>query len=87
MDCVKEVNIKEAKARFSQLLHRVAFGEEFTITRRRVPIARLVPIPPNSARRKLGIYRDLMTIPDDFDAPLPDEILNAFEGKSRQKKA
>ncbi len=57
MDCVKEVNIKEAKARFSQLLHRVAFGG------------------------------DLMTIPDDFDAPLPDEILNAFEGKSRQKKA
>jgi hypothetical protein len=27
-----------------------------------------------------------MTIPDDFDAPLPDDILDAFEGKPRRRK-
>src|SRR6202162_6333869 len=33
--------------------------------------------------RELGVLRDQIAIPDDFDKPLPDNILDAFEGKSR----
>jgi len=36
--------------------------------------------------RKLGIFGDTIKISDDFDAPLPDEILDAFEGRRRRKK-
>jgi len=34
----------------------------------------------------LGAFRDQMTIPDDFDAPLPEDILDAFEGKARRPR-
>ena len=81
-----KVNTHEAKTRFSRLLRRVAAGEEITISNRGVPVARLVPIPAEETTRKLGVFRGQMTIPDDFDAPLPDDILDAFEGKARRAR-
>jgi len=84
---MSKVNVHEAKTRFSRLLRRVAAGEEITIANRGVPVARLVPVPPEETTRKLGVFRGQMSIPDDFDAPLPDDILDAFEGKTRRQKA
>jgi len=81
---MKIVNTHEAKAQFSQLLRSVAAGEEITITNRGVPVARLVPVP--TSVRKLGILGDTIKIPDDFDAPLPDEILDLFEGRQPRKR-
>jgi prevent-host-death family protein len=83
---MSKVNVHEAKTQFSRLLRRVAAGEEITIANRGVPVARLVPVPAEVTTRKLGYFRDQMSIPDDFDAPLPDDILDALEGKSRGKK-
>jgi prevent-host-death family protein len=79
---MSKVNVHEAKTRFSGLLRRVAAGEEITIANRGVPVARLVPVPPEETTRKLGFFRGQMSIPDDFDAPLPADILDAFEGKA-----
>src|SRR5438309_8102667 len=84
---MKAVNTHEAKTQRSRLLRRVAAGEEITIANRGVPVARLVPVPAEESTRKLGYFRGQISIPDDFDAPLPDDILEAFEGKSRRKKA
>ena len=84
MGMKKVFSITEAKAQFSKLLRRVAAGEEITITKRGVPVARLVPVQAQKGKRRLGFYEGKLTIPDDFDAPLPDEILDAFEGKSKQ---
>ena len=83
---MKVVNTHEAKTQFSQLLRRVAAGEEITIANRGVPVARLVPIPTTKSTRKLGILGDTLKIPDDFDAPLPDEILDLFEGREPKKR-
>jgi len=83
---MKQVSIREAKAKFSRLLRRVAAGEEITIANRGVPVARLVPVPPKKAQRVLGIYGEQFTVPDDFDAPLPDEILDLFEGQQPRKR-
>jgi len=83
---MNKVNVHEAKTRFSRLLRRVAAGEEITIANRGVPVARLVPVPAEGTTRKLGFFRGQMTIPDDFDAPLPTDILDAFEGKSPRTK-
>jgi prevent-host-death family protein len=80
------VNTHEAKTQFSRLLRRVAAGEEITIANRGVPVARLVPVEAQKAERQLGFYGDTIKIPDDFDAPLPDEILDAFEGRTRRVK-
>jgi len=80
------VNTHEAKTQLSRLLRRVAAGEEITIANRGVPVARLVPVSTKKPKRKLGIFGDQIRISDDFDAPLPDEILDAFEGQPLRAK-
>jgi len=82
----KEVNTHEAKTQLSRLLRRVAAGEEITIANRGVPVARLVPLSIEKAKRQLGVYGDTIKIADDFNAALPDEILDAFEGKVHRKR-
>jgi prevent-host-death family protein len=74
----KEVNTHEAKTHLSRLLKRVALGEEITIASRGKPVARLIPIRPKEPRRQLGMLRDKFVVPDDFDVPLPADILGAF---------
>jgi prevent-host-death family protein len=74
------VNIHEAKTHFSRLLQRVAAGEEITIARAGVPVARLVPIGQKENRRPLGFARGEVWVADDFDAPLPDALLKQFYG-------
>jgi prevent-host-death family protein len=90
-----EVNIHEAKTHFSRLLQKVAAGEEVVIARAGVPIARLVAVEPKKAQtRPLGMDEGRIWIADDFDAPLPDDLLKAFyggalpklTGKSRRKR-
>jgi prevent-host-death family protein len=75
-----EVNIHEAKTHLSRLLQRVANGEEVTIARAGVPVARLVAIENKQKVRPLGMDRGRIWIADDFDAPLPDDLLRAFYG-------
>ena len=75
---VMEINVHEAKTNFSKLLKRVEAGEEVTIARAGVPVAKLVPAQPKRERRKLGIDEGKIYIAPDFDAPLPDEVLAGF---------
>ena len=74
----KSVGVHEAKTHLSRLLEDVAAGEEVIITRRGEEIASLVPVHQSSARQ-FGVDRGRFVIPDDFDAPLPDVVLDAFE--------
>jgi prevent-host-death family protein len=74
----KSVGVHQAKTHLSRLLEDVAAGEEVVITRRGVQVASLVPVPGSSARQ-LGIDRGRFVVPDDFDAPLPDDLVAAFE--------
>lgn len=74
----KSVGVHQAKTHLSRLLVDVAAGEEVLITRRGEEVARLVPARRPTARR-LGIDRGRFVVPEDFDAPLDDELLSAFE--------
>lgn len=74
----KSVGVHEAKTHLSRLLDDVAAGEDVVITRRGEPAARLVAVG-TAARRRFGIDRGRLVVPDDFDAPLDAEILEAFE--------
>jgi prevent-host-death family protein len=73
-----EVNVHEAKTHLSRLLLRVAGGEEIVIARAGKPVAKLVPVEAR-AQRILGQDEGLFEVPDDFDAPLPDEVLALFQ--------
>ncbi|GEM_PF-439586 len=62
-------------------ISRVELGEEIIISNRGVPVAKLVPFSSASNRHaSLGMDRGRFMVPDDFNAPLPEEILAAFEG-------
>lgn len=77
---MESINIHQAKTHLSKLLQRVALGEEIIIASRGVPVAKLVPFENEQSSRPLGIDRGKFTVPDDFNDPLPDEILNGFYG-------
>lgn len=83
---MKEVNVHEAKTHLSRLLQRVAAGEEIIIANRGVPVARLVPAKTQPVQRALGTQRGLVRIADDFDAPLPPDILAGFLGEAPKKR-
>jgi prevent-host-death family protein len=72
------VNVHEAKTHLSRLLRRVASGEEIVIMRGGEPVARLVPLE-RRPHRSLGRDRGRFTVPEDFDAPLPPDVLTDFE--------
>ena len=77
-----EINIYAAKSQLSQLVRRVAEGEEVVITRNGEPVARLVPVTRAAGARRLGTLAGSIRMGESFDAPLPDEILDLFEGKA-----
>jgi prevent-host-death family protein len=73
------VNIHEAKTNFSRLLAQVEKGEEVIISKAGKPIARLIPFEEKPKRRVAGSAKGRIEVADDFDAPLPESILNQFE--------
>ncbi len=75
------VNVHAAKSQLSRLLDAAAAGEEVIIARAGKPIARLVPVEQKKEPRKLGTLAGKLHVPDDFDDPLPDEIIADFEGR------
>lgn len=77
-----KVNIHQAKTQFSRLVDLAAGGEEVIIAKAGKAIARLVPYQPKGAVRRPGAMRGKIRIKKNFDAPLPKELLAAFEGNS-----
>jgi prevent-host-death family protein len=76
------VNVHEAKTHLSKLLQRVSGGEQIVIARAGKPLARLVAFESPVADRIAGTAAGEIRMSPDFDDPLPDELLDAFEGRS-----
>ncbi|HBF12938.1 MAG TPA: hypothetical protein DDW49_06065 [Deltaproteobacteria bacterium] len=77
-----QINIYETKKNFSAILKRVQAGETIIISSHNKPIAELSPIKKQAVKKRpLGLAKGDFTVPDDFNDPLPDEILDAFEGR------
>lgn len=74
-------NIHDAKTQFSKLVDAAAKGEEVIIAKAGVPTARLVPFEQPKRGIRFGLMKGEISVPDDFDAPLPDEVLALFEGR------
>ena len=76
---MKTVNIYEAKTRLSQLVEEAASGEDVVIARAGRPVARLTRLQKTARRRRLGLLDGRFRIPDDFNRPLPESVIRAFE--------
>lgn len=79
------VNIAEFKANLSSFVERVEGGETIVVCRRNVPIAEIRPLRKQASEpRRVGIDRG-MTVPPSFFEPLPDSLLDAFEGRDEPR--
>lgn len=77
-----KVNIHEAKTHLSRYLKRLEKGESIILCRRNKPIAEIRPLPPaQTKKRPIGWAKGEFEIPKEFFDPLPDDLLDAFEGK------
>jgi prevent-host-death family protein len=79
---MKQVNIHEAKTHLSRLVEEAARGDEIVIAKAGKPVARLVAIDDEVSPRPRGLLKGKIWIADDFDAPLPDDVLQSFDGSA-----
>ena len=77
-----KVNIGQAKAHLSRYIKKVEHGETIVLARRNQPVAEIRPILKKIRRRRpMGLCAGEFVVPADFDAPLPDDLLDLFEGR------
>ena len=74
------VGVHEAKTTLSKLIQKASAGEEVVITRAGTPVAKLVAVA-SQGPREIGRDVGRFEVPDDFNEPLPDDLLDAFEGR------
>lgn len=80
---METVNIHAAKTQLSRLVDAAAAGQEIVIARAGKPVAKLVPLsgPTAKPRRVLGAMAGRLRVPTNFDAPLPEDVLDSFSGR------
>jgi prevent-host-death family protein len=75
------VNIYEAKTQLSKLVDQAAAGTDVIIGRSGKPVARITALESSKAPIRFGVLKNRIKMAKDFDAPLPETILAAFEGR------
>ena len=78
---METVNIYDAKTRLSQLVDIAASGEDVVVSRNGKPLVRITRLESPKRRIKFGVLKGKVIVAEDFDAPMPDEILAGFEGR------
>jgi antitoxin (DNA-binding transcriptional repressor) of toxin-antitoxin stability system len=77
-----QVSVEEIQQDLPAYLQRVEDGETIIIIRAGKPVAEVKPLLSSTETlRPFGLCAGEFTVPDDFDAPLPEDIVKAFEGK------
>jgi antitoxin (DNA-binding transcriptional repressor) of toxin-antitoxin stability system len=73
------VNLTEVQENFLAYIRRVQSGESIVIAENQQPIAELRPMPAATlASRPIGLCDGEFAVPDDFDDPLPEDLLRQF---------
>ena len=75
------INIHEAKTNLSRIIETVFRGSEVILAKAGKPMVKIVPLQAKKREIKFGVLKGKIRIAHDFDAPLPDDVLDLFEGK------
>ncbi len=78
---MQTVDTQAASTELSRLVEKAAAGEEIVITHAGKPVAKLVQFATPHPKRALGLLAGCLRIPPNFDAPLPEDVLDGFEGR------
>jgi antitoxin (DNA-binding transcriptional repressor) of toxin-antitoxin stability system len=77
------LNIHEAKTHLSKYLARLAKGDTILLCKRNVPVAEIHSLPAQAASpRPIRLAKGRFQVPPEFHRPLPDEIMNGFQGEA-----
>ena len=76
---VKRVTVHVAKTQLSRLIQAVENGDDVVISRRDVPVARLVPVVHRPKQRKFGAMKGRARVDDSFFESLPEDELARWE--------
>ena len=76
-----KATIEEVENGAAKYLHRVIDGETVVVYQGERPVAEIRPVTETETLRPVGLAAGEFVVPDDFDDPLPAEILDAFEGR------
>ena len=77
------INIHEAKTKLSRIAEDVAAGEEIIVAKAGKPKMKLIPIDNSKKKIIFGALKGKINISEDFDAPLPQTIINDFYGSGQ----
>jgi prevent-host-death family protein len=72
------VDIQDAQSRLPELIEQAAAGEAIIIAKGGKPLARLMPPTAAVRPRQPGGWEGKVWISEDFDDPLPPDILRHF---------
>ena len=78
---METVNIYDAKTHLSKLVDKAAAGEDVVVSRHGKPLVRITRLESSKRPIRFGLLEGRLSIPADFDAPLPDDVLARFEGR------
>ena len=77
-----QINLDEIERNLSTFLRRVEAGENLVILKSGKPLAEIKPVKSHPSKaRPYGLCEGDFMVPDDFDAPLPDNVIKEFEGQ------
>jgi antitoxin (DNA-binding transcriptional repressor) of toxin-antitoxin stability system len=76
-----KATLEQVENEAAEYFHRVIDGETIVVYQGERPIAEIRPMSETKTLRPVGLAAGKFVVPDDFDDPLPDEILDAFEGR------
>jgi prevent-host-death family protein len=78
---MRQVSVEDVQRDFPAYLRRVEAGETLVIVKAGVPMAEIKPIESTKALRPFGLCAGQFAVPDGFDDPLPETIVEEFEGR------
>ena len=84
---MKTISVQEIQRDLFGILRRVEQGETLLVVRDEQPVAEIKPVPTQARQpRPYGLCAGEFTVPGDFDHPLPESILQEFDGAGKQKR-
>ena len=78
---METVNIYEAKTRLSQLVDKAVAGEDVVVSRNGKALVRITRLALPKRLIKFGVLKGKLSVPKNFNEPLPDDVLATFEGR------
>ena len=76
-----KATLEQVENEAAEYLHRVIEGETIVVYQGERAIAEIRPMTETETLRPVGLAAGQFVVPDDFDDPLPDDLLDAFEGR------